>query len=324
MNPKNYDVVHNLLMELQERQNQIQEKIDANLLKIQEAKIHLDSIMEKCDVDFKEFSPRTPEVTHKKEISKLKEEICTYENENVSLFERSEYLILKISTIDKILCDENEHSVKMFNVQEEERARISRELHDTSLQNLTHLVHKIELSSLYIDKDPIQAKLELSIINKSLKAIIEEIRNTIFNIRPMEFDDLGIKAAFERLISIINKDNIYEIDMNIENVSCETNTVLLTLYRAVQECLNNIVKHAEASKIIFHAENRDGKYLILIEDNGKGFNIQKMKEKKKNHFGMSLIKERINILHGNVKVSSSNKGTRIEIEIPIIDNLISR
>ena len=75
MNPKNYDVVHNLLMELQERQNQIQEKIDANLLKIQEAKIHLDSIMEKCDVDFKEFSPRTPEVTHKEEISKLKEEI---------------------------------------------------------------------------------------------------------------------------------------------------------------------------------------------------------------------------------------------------------
>lgn len=324
MNPRNYDIIYDMLKDLQNRQNIIQESIDANLLKIQEAKLHLKSITEKCDSDFKIFSPRTPEITYKAEISGLEEEIGTFENENKKLSERSDYLLSKISAIQTILHDENEHCVKIFNIQEEERARISRELHDTSLQNLTHLVHKIELSSMYIDKDPIQAKLELSVINKNLKGIIEEIRNTIFNIRPMEFDDLGIKASFERLISIVNKDNAYEIDAYIEDVSCETNVVLLTLYRAVQECLNNIVKHAEATHIVFYAENKEDTYFIVIEDNGKGFSVEEVEEKKLNHFGMSLIKERINILHGNVTIKSDNNGTRIEIEIPITDNLITR
>ena len=63
--------------------------------------------------------------------------------------------------MDKIIENNN---LTIFKVQEEERQRIARDLHDTSLQNLTHLIHKIELSSLYIDKDPIQAKLELSIV----------------------------------------------------------------------------------------------------------------------------------------------------------------
>ncbi len=324
MNPENFKVLQSMLLELQEQQNRIKENIDVNILKIEEAKIHLKSIVEKCDSDFKEFFPRNPEITHKEEIDRLNSEISVYEKENEILLTKSNDLHIKIDKIQNILRDENEHSVKMFNIQEDERYRISRELHDTSLQNLAHLVHKIELSSMYIDKDPLQAKLELSIINKNLKEIIEEIRNTIFNLRPMEFDDLGIKAAFERLISIINKNNTYEMDIYIEDVSCENNIVLLTLYRAVQECLNNIVKHAEATKIIFHAENKEGKYSILIEDNGKGFSPKDIEEKRTCHFGMALIKERINILRGKVNFTSDDKGTRIEIEIPIVDNLISR
>ena len=66
-----------------------------------------------------------------------------------------------------------------LSIQEEDRQRIARELHDTSLQNLAHLIHKIELSSLYIDQDPVRAKLELSAVNKNLREIIEEIRCTI-------------------------------------------------------------------------------------------------------------------------------------------------
>lgn len=100
--------------------------------------------------------------------------------------------------MDKIIENNN---LTIFKVQEEERQRIARDLHDTSLQNLTHLIHKIELSSLYIDKDPIQAKLELSIVEKSLRKTIEEIRNIIYDLRPMSFDDLGLKnAAFTIIV----------------------------------------------------------------------------------------------------------------------------
>lgn len=117
--------------------------------------------------------------------------------------------------MDKIIENNN---LTIFKVQEEERQRIARDLHDTSLQNLTHLIHKIELSSLYIDKDPIQAKLELSIVEKSLRKTIEEIRNIIYDLRPMTFDDLGLKNALLQLLSCINEDQKYQITYEIDNV----------------------------------------------------------------------------------------------------------
>ena len=69
--------------------------------------------------------------------------------------------------------------------QEMDRKRIANELHDTSLQDLTHIIHQIELSSLYIDIDPIKAKLELEDVNNQIRRVIQDIRNTIFNLRPM-------------------------------------------------------------------------------------------------------------------------------------------
>ena len=132
----------------------------------------------------------------------------------------------------------------------------------------------------------------------------------------MEFDDLGLKAAFERLITVINENKQYEIDFCVEDVSCEK-IVLLTVYRVVQECLTNIVKHANATKIIFHAKYSNGKYNILIEDNGDGFSCDEAEQKKANHFGLSSMKERIYILKGTITINSCSDGTKVEIEIPM-------
>ena len=239
--------------------------------------------------------------------------------------EQDDKLSPVISNLEKVLEDEMKQRAAIFQIQENERHRISRDLHDSSLQNLTHLIHKIELSSMYIDKDPLQAKLELSVINKNLKSIIEDIRYSIFNLRPMQFDDLGIEAAFESLVNIINHDNTYDVIFDVENVSCENNLVLLTLYRLVQECLNNIVKHANATKIILKGEHKDNKYYIFIEDNGKGFTKEDLEEKKKNHFGISLMNERISIVRGNINFQSEpGKGTKVFIEMPIGEDLIIR
>lgn len=93
-----------------------------------------------------------------------------------------------------------ENGKKIVEMLETERKRIVSELHDTSLQNIAHFVHMIELASLYIDKDPARAKMELNSVSKGLHNVIEDIRSTIFNLRPMTFDDLGLKASFERLL----------------------------------------------------------------------------------------------------------------------------
>lgn len=215
--------------------------------------------------------------------------------------------------MNKNLKDKN---LAVLKIQEEDRQRIARELHDTSLQNLAHLIHKIELSSMYIDKDPIRAKLELSIVNKNLREIIDEIRNTIFDLRPMSFDDLGLKATFERMISSLNEDLAFEIETDIDDVSCDNDLVLATIYRIVQECFSNAIEHSRGTKIILRCKRANENCIIELIDNGKGFNEYDLKKDK--HFGISVVNERVNLLGGKMKIESQeNVGTNIRIEIPL-------
>lgn len=208
-------------------------------------------------------------------------------------------------------------SLKVLKIQEEDRQRIARDLHDTSLQNLAHLIHKIELSSMYIDKDPIRAKLELSVVNKNLKEIIDEIRNTIFDLRPMSFDDLGLKATFERMICNINEDLVFKVETDIDDISCDNDIVLATIYRVVQECFSNAIKHSGGTKIIFNCKCIGHVCVIDMIDDGRGFTDEDMKKDK--HFGISVMKERVNLLGGTIIIDSQkNIGTSIKIEIPLI------
>ncbi len=208
------------------------------------------------------------------------------------------------------------NNLEILNLQEEDRKRIARDLHDTSLQNLAHLVHKIELCGMYIDEDPLRAKLELAAIRKNIKEVIEEIRGTIYDLRPMEFDDLGLKVALERLVDTFNEGNGYKFDIDIDDVSCDNSLIMVTIYRVVQECLYNIKKHSGADKVIFHCKNKQDNFIIDIEDNGNGFVPEVINNEK--HFGISVMNERVNLLNGCITISSEiDMGTRVHIEIPL-------
>lgn len=214
-------------------------------------------------------------------------------------------------------CD-SDNGKKMIEMLETERQRIVSELHDTSLQNIAHFVHKIELASLYVDKDPVRAKTELSSVSKGLHNVIEDIRSTIFNLRPMVFDDLGLKASFERLLDLLNADRQYIMDIAIDDISCETDDYFcITLYRVIQECLLNIKKHSHADKVWFYCKKYDHEYKITIRDNGVGFTSEEAEEKADSHFGLALIHEGVGLLDGTIHISSIvGEGTTIEISIP--------
>lgn len=214
----------------------------------------------------------------------------------------------------------NKH-LQILDIQEKERHRIARDLHDTSLQNLTHLTHKIELSSLYIDKDPIRAKLELEIVNKKLRSVIQEIRNTIFDLHPMTFDDLGMKESFERLIEKLSETSKISIDYNIENINCNNSLILMTIFRIVEECLNNAIKHSKGTRIFFEIrKNDDDNCLIVVSDNGISFDSKDILFSKDNHFGLSILKERVELLLGSMEIDSKpDHGTTIKIIVPLLD-----
>lgn len=330
MDREAYEELESILNRLSEQKEEIQLKIDSNELHIDEAECFTRKILEKEEEDFRVFSPRKFTDLYKDELNKSEENKLFYQKENETLlYKRNEIdsilsLLQKmkeeIIVSDNIDLGDNKSNMDLsiIHLQEEDRQRIARDLHDTVLQNITHSLHKIELSTKFIDQDIVRAKLELASVSKELKEVTKEIRNTIYDLRPMILDDLGLRDALIKFISLFNEQCKYEIKMEIDNVSCEKNIVLLSIYRIIKECFHNIEKHADATRILFTCKEDEQKCLIHIEDNGKGFIVEEAEQKKDNHFGLSLIKERVLLLDGTLKIDSKvNIGTIIDIEIPL-------
>ena len=207
-----------------------------------------------------------------------------------------------------------------LNRQEMDRKRIANELHDTSVQDLTHIIHQIELAGLYIDMDPTKAKLELAGISEEIRKIIKDIRNTIFDLRPMSFDDLGLKEALEQYIDDLkNKCNIeIEVDMDfVDNYDEEKN---LIIYRILKECINNSVKHADASIIQLVMKDKEDTLHISVIDNGIGIlnkSDESTEKEKQFHYGLAIMKERVSILNGKCYINAKEEnGTHIQFVIP--------
>lgn len=206
----------------------------------------------------------------------------------------------------------------VMDVQEKERQRIARDLHDSSLQNLTHLVHKVELSSLYIDQDPLKAKLELATIESGLRKVIEDIRNRIYDLRPMTFDDLGLREALCNIFSLLNQDGKFEILTDMDEIQEEFSEeekdfFLIMTYHIIKECVLNAIKHSGGNRIEVSLKEGERAYFIKIKDNGKGFDIKEA-AKKDRHFGLLVVEERVFLLGGEMRIDTQN-GTTIEIKI---------
>lgn len=216
----------------------------------------------------------------------------------------------------------SEFHMKQFSVldvQEKERQRIARDLHDSSLQDLTHLVHQVELSSLYIDQDPLKAKLELASIESGLRKVIDDIRNRIYDLRPMTFDDLGLRETLLNFFSVLNREGHFEILVDIDDIEDEFLTEekeisLIMIYRIIQECVQNGMEHSRGNQIKVVLKKKKNFILIQIADNGIGFDLEEA-EKKDRHFGLSVVKERAFLLGGEMKIDTDH-GTTVSIEIP--------
>lgn len=216
----------------------------------------------------------------------------------------------------------SEFHMKQFSVldvQEKERQRIARDLHDTSLQELTHLVHQVELSSLYIDKDPLKAKLELASVESGLRKVIDDIRNRIYDLRPMTFDDLGLRETLLNFFSVLNKEGHFEILVDIDDIEDEflmeeKEISLLMIYRIIQECVQNGMEHSKGSQIKVALKKKSESILIEITDNGIGFDLEEA-GKKDRHFGLSVVKERVFLLGGEMEIDTEH-GTIVSIKIP--------
>lgn len=316
-----------------QKKKTINDELQNNLNRIKEIDTYIKSIRESEEFDYKVFSPRSAENIFKDRIAENESEKIKLENENSNYYQELEKLEKQINDLAFLIKDNNDIDKNMhftiLDIQERERIRISRELHDSSLQNLAHLVHLIELSSMFIDQDPIRAKLELASCSKNLKQIINEIRDTIFNLRPMSFDDLGFKNCIENFIDNLKKQySNSEIVYDVDDILTESDDpkekelftlYLVTIYRVIQEAMINSMKHSEADKLELSVKKDEQKLIIHIIDNGKGFVVDDIINAKDNkHFGILIMRERIFLLNGKIEINSKpGYGTNIFISVPI-------
>ena len=210
--------------------------------------------------------------------------------------------------------NKNNMSYKDFlMLQETERSRIAEDLHDTTVQELVALSQKLDLANLYFDKDVTQARLELISAKKQIKDIIEGIRNTIYDLRPMSFDDFGWDASIERLYRDVDQKTDMNVTFDIDSINSVDNVIQITVYRILREAVTNVYRHAKASQlyVMLHIQNKE----IYLEIHDNGIGIQS--DIKENHFGMQFMREKVKLLNGSMAVDTGNMGTTVIVTIPI-------
>lgn len=245
------------------------------------------------------------------------------ELDNVIKIEKNTSMLRKkeASDVEKCVLNNKEYRIRLLETQEEERYRISRELHDDTVQNLTSLVHKSELCSKLIEMDPIRCKLELLSMAQFLREIISDTRKMIFDLRPMTFDDIGLDVAVERTLDKLETEVPKKINFHVEGESYPLKSVVgITVLRIIQEACSNALRHGQASKIDVMLKYEEEQLILQVEDNGIGFHVEKINCAEKENFsgfGIDTMKERVYLLSGTITIDSKiGEGTKILVSVP--------
>jgi len=199
-----------------------------------------------------------------------------------------------------------DYAQKLLLSQEKDRQRISKDLHDGLGQSLLLIKNKVTASNI-------------PEIETLLNNAIEEMRSISRVIHPFQLTGVGITKALENLIIKIDSNfNETYIFGDIENIDSKlTRNQEMHVYRIIQECLSNIMKHAKADSAKIELKLNETSISILLKDNGVGFDFSK-KYKDLNSLGLKTIKDRVKLLQGTLKIDSTiNQGSKFAIIIPL-------
>ncbi|MFK4304084.1 MULTISPECIES: sensor histidine kinase [unclassified Paenibacillus] len=211
--------------------------------------------------------------------------------------------------------------LKIILAQEEERKRISREIHDGPAQLLAHLVLRTEIVERMIAKQEFKmVQDEIVDLKKQVRSSLEEMRKVIFNLRPMALDDLGLVPTLRKYVQDFEEKtkirSLFETRGKEHRLS---SAMEAAIYRLIQEALTNAAKHAYPTYVLVEITYQAQLVKIVVQDNGLGFKPELFQQKSKDHghFGLIGMRERVELLEGRMEIESAeNQGTKIVIHIP--------
>lgn len=210
---------------------------------------------------------------------------------------------------------------QLLDAQENERRRISRELHDELGQALTLLKMHLVAIEEQIPAKPDRLKKDCEYLLGYIDQIIENVRRLSWDLSPTILEDLGLSSSLRHLLHEICKNHEIMCSKKIDGIGPLFSPALqTTIYRIFQESLTNICKHARATRVMVDIKRRGNRITFVLTDNGVGFEVEEALSRNvaERGLGLTAIQERVHLAGGTLHLwSQKGKGTRITFSLPI-------
>lgn len=228
--------------------------------------------------------------------------------------------IVSLSAVMPALNGQLDAVTRIIQAQESIRERVAQRLHDGPTQSLANVVLTAEICEKFVQSDPRRALSELGNLKGLVNATLQETRKFIFELHPMALDDLGLVATLRRYTSDMAAR--YQVQIPLAAPQGERRLpkeAEVAVFRVAQEAILNAVTHSRATVIqVMAAWPPDG-FVLAVEDNGTGFNVEQALTRAINRqtIGIASMQERAEMLGGWLKIESTPaRGTRIELSVP--------
>ncbi|RKL68321.1 histidine kinase [Salipaludibacillus neizhouensis] len=271
---------------------------------------------------------------HQQEEKQLRERRNQIERRLMKLgetMERADHLINQINVVINYLTGDLQHvsemvadaeemqqfGLKIIHAQEEERKKLSREIHDGPAQSMANVMLRSEIVERVLDTEGIeQARIEIRDLRVMVKDSLSEVRRIIYDLRPMTLDDLGLLPTLAKYLRNVEQRTGISITFKTMGKEQRFPTHMeVAIFRFIQEAVQNACKHADPTNIVVKLEMKAERITMVIKDDGKGFDII---TKKEGSFGLIGMKERVHMLEGKLNIDSKpNVGTLIIVQIPL-------
>ncbi len=232
---------------------------------------------------------------------------------------------IRISRVVKARQAQEDFSRRLINAHEAERRRVAGELHDSIGQTLAMIKNRAAFGSQ--TENDAEAKEQLAAITSQTTQAIGEVREISYNLRPYLLETLGLTKAIRSLVKKFEEVHLLNIDARIDDVDgLFSNEAEMSVYRIIQESLNNVAKHSDADEADLIIERNGTAVTITIADNGRGFdqNAAPKTDAGNGGFGLLGITERVRMLGGTLDIQTAiGGGTKLTFKIAEMKKVLS-
>jgi two-component system sensor histidine kinase DegS len=211
--------------------------------------------------------------------------------------------------------------IRVIQTEEAVRQSLVRKMHDSVASAISNFILQAEICQRFFDVNPDRARAELNALKNSAGTTFNNVKDFIFDLRPMMLDDLGVVPTLRRYVETFQEKNGIPVPITVTGVERRLEShIEVTIFRNVQELLTNALNHAQATKIQVSVDLAPNQVTAVVEDNGSGFNADEAVNGNTRTIGLSTLRERTEMLGGSLNIQSRpGQGTRVECTIPIED-----